>query len=226
MHATSILGVMLLSVVTFGANPAHSELAQEEQAHTTGACSPVAPYNKGEITIKCAGFSKEQSSQILALLQRLSKQQSSDRVILLKKIEEVLATVRATQQQAQPRTIPGELRAQILRSNWGVCYPSPVVITAPTDDIEAQGLADQLRSLLSQAGFKSTLRYDKLAKVQGNKEDFKIVSHYLDYCIPNYLIDSFEGRFLVGYEGLKDANESSVPPTGKDRVTFIYVYRR
>jgi predicted ribonuclease YlaK len=155
----------------------------------------------------------------LDFLHQLSLKQSSDQDALLKRLDEIIATMKATQRQASPRTISDELQQRILTSNWGICAPEKVLIIAPSGDSEAQNLAGQVRTLLGRAGMDPRVIYEVMKKEPGNTDDFKITTtNNGGYCTRRFFGGAIRGSFSVGLEA-QAVPDPAVPVS-------IYVYSR
>lgn len=188
-------------IVLFSAVLGQSELPQQAKSETKGSCSPIIGENKGSITIKCTGFSEKQNKQIIGILRQLSLDQSKDQDALLSKMDEVIATVRASQRQNSPRIIPDEMQQWVLHSAWGTCAPGPVQIIAPTGDAESGNLAVQLRKLLEQTPLDvRTIQYANFKKEAGSTADFKIVVNAINQCGMNFLEINLSPRFSFLWE--------------------------
>ena len=207
----------------------HTSFAQttKSSSETRGACSPIANNNQGSITIRCTGFSAEQNKQILEILHQLSLKRSRDQDAVLSKLNEVLATVRASQRQSASRVISPQQQSMILNSSWGECPKERILITAPNGDPEAQALAVQLEEILNRAGMESGITYDSLTKEAGDTEDLKIVYDEMLNCSVRNLVNPLKSIFQIGTEPRRS---TSPPVSGKPQsravTTRIYVYRR
>jgi len=225
---------LVLAVLTFGllSNASRQRSpTPHADVETKGICSPIAPNNQGTITITCTGFSDKQNRQILDFLHQLSIKQAGDQDALLSKLDEIIAAVKATQRQSSPRIITGEVRQQILRSNWGVCATEKVVIVAPTKDGEAQSLAEQIKKILDGVGMQPKVVYDEMKKVPGNTEDLKIsTSSSGGYCTTRFLGGNIGSLLSVGFDSYPDSAKSPASGNGTSldsaATVYIYVYSR
>jgi hypothetical protein len=225
--------VMCLVLLPFtNTASAQSSTADSRNLETSGECSPISPNNQGTITIQCTGLSERQSKLILDLLRKISSRQSSDRDALMSKLDEVLATVKEAKRQSVPRVISPQKQEQIISySSWGTCANGPVLIVAPNDDTEAQGLAVQLGRILRQVGRPADVVYQPMKKLPGNSVDFSIISNQTDPCTIRYLWGNLKDQFSISSAQLVE----STPPTnfalknltrGANVPVQIYVYSK
>lgn len=73
----------------------------QETSKTTAACSPIAPYNKGVITIQCTVSSDKTGKQLIEILNRIERNQLDPKVVM-EKLDEIEKGVNAIQEQVNP----------------------------------------------------------------------------------------------------------------------------
>jgi len=185
---------------------------------TKGVCSPIAPDNKGTITITCSGFSDKQNKQIMDFLKQLSSEQAKDQEVLLQKLDQIIATLRATQ---RPRKITDEAATTILRSNWGFCAQVPIIVVAPSGDDEAGSLAVQLVNLFSRAGRSSRVQYIPEQQTTA-KADVIISADRFDLCPLSFMTGSGAVLNFSVSSGTSCDGRPAQPP--KDtKISLVYV---
>jgi hypothetical protein len=194
----------------------HAQAAQQNE--TKGVCSPIAPDNKGSITINCSGFSDKQYRVLRDFLSQLSSEQAQQQDILLSKINEVLDTLRKQQSESRPRAIPDSDLQIISYANWGELPVSNIVITAPIDDVEAENFAKQIAGVFERGGMNVGIVYKRLSRGPEDP-DLKIVHNNLNYYCTRFLLTStwFAQQISVKYERIN-------PPPGMTDKTSIEKY--
>lgn len=124
---------------------------------TGGVCSQ-AVIAGGNITITCQGLDAEQQEslkKIPNLIEQLLKRRQADRDAILAKLDELLKGMDDIRRQG-PRKLDGVAAAQVV----GAVAPfrgQKIEITAQVSDGEGSNLAEQLRQILTQAGWTATL---------------------------------------------------------------------
>lgn len=218
------------AIITFGlpiaAGSQDTTPHQNEVTETKGVCSPIAPNNRGSITVTCSGFSERENKRILELLHKLSDQRASEQDALLAKIEELLVALKASQKINTPRTIPPDIQEQIISySNWAICAPTSVSIFAPKDDSEAQDLAVSIREVLRHVGITSRISYEPISKPSAETIDLKTVSTDLNgTCIEDYLVGNLKKRLAIVSE--HKSSDAMSPERLRTPPFYIYVYPR
>jgi len=170
---------------------------------TKGACSPIAPYNQGSITIKCNGFTEQQDKILLNLLRQLSMARSKDQDALISKLDQILDTLHRRQQD-NPRAISEEAQNRIFNANWGRCSTENVKIIAPHGDVEAQNFARQIRDIFQHVGMNAVVDFALLPKNE-NDPDLRTITNNQNFCGVDYV------RKVLG-ETFSIRRELATPP--------------
>lgn len=129
-----------------------SSLALAQQSTTTSApCSPIAPDNKGTITINCPGIPKEQGQKTIDLLNRiLAKGADTDALLvaLNEKVDELLHAVNPN--------LP--TKVYFCNGGWRSEGPGPNVANRVIANFEVDPSLDKMTTLVNSAQYSELLR--------------------------------------------------------------------